>query len=146
MQIVKELVDYGVIGVLFVMSIIAFGIAIERFYFIKRFDFNGIKNIDELEVILTRRLYLIASIGVNAPYIGLLGTVLGIMLTFYEMGKGSNMDVRTIMGSLGLALKATAMGLLVAIPCVFLYNFLLRMVKERMSEFKSLSQGERYGA
>jgi hypothetical protein len=51
----------------------------------------------------------------NAPYIGLLGTVLGIMLTFHTMGA---LAVTTIMIGMSLALKATAAGLLVAIPCV----------------------------
>jgi biopolymer transport protein ExbB len=140
METIRQLVDYGIIGGLFVMSIIAVGIAIERFSFIKGLDLKGIKGIDELEVLLTRRLYLIASIGSNAPYIGLLGTVLGIMLTFYEMGQGTGMDVRTIMVGLSLALKATAMGLLVAIPCVFLYNALLRRVREKMAVYKLLNR------
>jgi biopolymer transport protein ExbB len=71
----------------------------------------------------------IAAIGSNAPYIGLLGTVLGIMLTFYTIGQEGFMDTGKIMVGLALALKATAVGLLVAIPAVSLYNFLLRKVK-----------------
>jgi len=137
MDIIKSLVDYGVIGGLFVMSVAAFAIGIERLSFIKRFDVKGIKTQEELEITLTRRLYLIASIGSNAPYIGLLGTVLGIMLTFYEMGGSDSMDVKGIMVGLSLALKATAMGLLVAIPCIFLHNFLLRKVREKLVLYKT---------
>jgi len=59
----------------------------------------------------------------------LLGTALGIMLTFYMIGKEGFMDTGKIMVGLALALKATAIGLLVAIPAVSLYNFLLRKVK-----------------
>jgi biopolymer transport protein ExbB len=132
----KLAVDYGIIGMLIVMSIIAVAIAIERFSFMRQFDLKGaakrLVSREELETELTKRLYIIASIGSNAPYIGLLGTVLGIMLTFYEMGQGG-MDVKNIMIGLSLALKATAMGLLVAIPCVFLNNMLLRKIREKLT-------------
>ena len=77
---------------------------------------------------MTRNLHHIASIGSNAPYIGLLGTVLGIMLTFYSMGHEGLTNATKIMTGLALALKATAVGLLVAIPSVILYNHLLRRV------------------
>ncbi|MBV5307199.1 MAG: MotA/TolQ/ExbB proton channel family protein, partial [Desulfobulbaceae bacterium] len=79
---------------------------------------------------LTRRLHLIAIIGSNAPYVGLLGTVLGIMLIFYTMGQEGMVDSARIMTGLALSLKATAAGLLVAIPAVVLYNLLQRKVKE----------------
>ena len=78
---------------------------------------------------MTKKLHLIATIGSNAPYIGLLGTVLGIMLTFYTMGREGVMDTEHIMVGLALALKATAVGLVVAIPSVVLYNVLLRKAK-----------------
>ena len=81
---------------------------------------------------LTRRLHLIATIGSNAPYIGLLGTVLGIMLTFYQMGETGIVDTSSIMTGLALALKATAAGLVVAIPAITAYNLLLRKAKEQM--------------
>jgi biopolymer transport protein ExbB len=136
METIKLAVDYGIIGMLIVMSIIAIGIAIERISFIRHFDLKeaakSLKTREELEVELTKRLYIIASIGSNAPYIGLLGTVLGIMFTFYEMGQGG-MDVKNIMVGLSLALKATAIGLLVAIPCVFLNNMLLRKIREKLT-------------
>ncbi len=80
-------------------------------------------------MILSGKLHIIASIGSNAPYIGLLGTVFGIMLTFYTMGKSGFMDTGKIMISLALALKVTAVGLLVAIPAIVVYNLLLRKVK-----------------
>ena len=82
----------------------------------------------ELELFLTRKLHLIATIGANAPYIGLLGTVLGIMLTFYDIG-AVGFDTAKIMKGLALALKATAAGLLVAIPSVACYNLLLRKTR-----------------
>ena len=111
------------------MSIAAFAIAIERYLFfttMKLFDYPERKS---LELALTERLHLIASIGSNAPYIGLLGTVLGIMFTFYSMGQNGFMDTGKIMIGLAMALKVTAVGLLVAIPAVFIYNLLLRKAK-----------------
>jgi biopolymer transport protein ExbB len=89
-----------------------------------------------LELELTKKLYIIATIGSNAPYIGLLGTVLGIMLTFYTMGREGFIDTGKIMAGLALALKATAVGLLVAIPSVTFYNLLLRKVKVLLMQWE----------
>ena len=129
MEWLRLVVDYGIIGFLIFLSIIAIGIAIERFYFFKHIKLDGFTDKKSLELELTNNIHLIATIGSNAPYIGLLGTVLGIMLTFYMIGKEGFMDTGKIMIGLALALKATAVGLLVAIPAVSLYNFLLRKVK-----------------
>jgi biopolymer transport protein ExbB len=68
--------------------------------------------------------------------VGLLGTVLGIMLTFYTMGREGFMDTNKIMVGLALALKATAVGLLVAIPSIVLYNVLLRKVKVLIAQWE----------
>jgi len=147
MESLKLIVDYGIIGFLLLMSIIAVGIAIERYFFIRKFDLKSFleenKTAGELEVLLTKRMYVISSVGVNAPYIGLLGTVIGIMLTFYDISHGS-MNIKSVMIGLSLALKATAIGILVAIPCVFLNNLLLRKAREKIEIFKSLER-EKYG-
>jgi biopolymer transport protein ExbB len=129
MEWLKLTVDYGVIGLLLCMSIVAVAIAVERFNVYKRIRTADFTDKKELELELTNKLHIIATIGSNAPYIGLLGTVLGIMLTFYTMGSQGFMDSGAIMTGLALALKATAMGLVVAIPSTALYNFLLRQVK-----------------
>ena len=129
MEWLKILVDYGVIGLLICLSFVSTATTVERWLVLRRAridDFTGIK---ELELELTKKLHLIATIGSNAPYIGLLGTVLGIMLTFYSMGQTGFMDSTKIMLGLALALKATAVGLVVAIPSVACYNLLLRKVK-----------------
>ena len=129
MEWLRVVVDYGIIGFLIFLSIIAIGVAIERFYFFKHIKLDTFTDQKSLELELTKKIHLIATIGSNAPYIGLLGTVLGIMLTFYLIGQEGFMDTGKIMVGLALALKATAIGLLVAIPSVSLYNFLLRKVK-----------------
>jgi biopolymer transport protein ExbB len=79
---------------------------------------------------------VIGTVAANAPYIGLLGTVLGIMLTFHTMGTSGAIAVSTIMIGLSLALKATAVGLLVAIPCVVLNNVLRRRVSELLTQYQ----------
>ena len=129
MEYLKYIIDYGIIGLLIFMSLAATGIAIERYLFYRAIKFFDYTNRKSLELSLTERLHLIASIGSNAPYIGLLGTVLGIMFTFYSMGRNGFMDTGKIMIGLAMALKVTAVGLLVAIPAVFIYNLLLRRAK-----------------
>ena len=129
MEAIKLTIEYGVLGLLILMSIVAISIAIERLLTYRKLRLSDFKNRKSLELKLTSKLHIIATIGVNAPYIGLLGTVLGIMLTFYSIGDEGVMDTDKIMIGLALALKATAVGLLVAIPSVALYNILLRKTK-----------------
>jgi biopolymer transport protein ExbB len=136
MEWLKIAVDYGIIGFLILLSLIAVGIAIERFQVFRHIKIEIYPDKKALELELTQKLHLIATIGSNAPYIGLLGTVLGIMLTFYTIGQEGFMDTGKIMVGLALALKATAVGLLVAIPSVTLYNFLLRKVKVLLMQWE----------
>ena len=136
MDALKETVDYGVIGLLLVLSVWSVAVAIERWLFYRRVDVRQFPSQQECEIALTKRLVIIGTVAANAPYIGLLGTVLGIMLTFHTMGTSGTMAVSTIMIGLSLALKATAMGLLVAIPCVVLNNVLRRRVTELIARYK----------
>lgn len=128
MEHLHSLIDYGVLGLLLLMSVIAVAVAMERWLAYRSARVEQYADRKELELHLTHKLHLIATIGANAPYIGLLGTVLGIMLTFYDIG-AAGFDTTKIMTGLALALKATALGLLVAIPAVTLYNLLLRRCK-----------------
>ena len=120
----KEMIDYGVLGFLLFLSVIVVGIALERIWFYATMRVSDYDDKRVLEMDLHKRLTLIATIGSNAPYVGLLGTVAGIMVTFSELG--ANTDTQSIMIGLSLALKATAMGLIVAIPSIVSYNLLLR--------------------
>jgi biopolymer transport protein ExbB len=129
MHNLKELIDYGIIGLLLLLSFFAIAIAIERWSFYRKVDVEMFKTKQELEMELTKGLTFIASVASNAPYIGLLGTVFGIMLTFYTIGQEGFVDTKKVMVGLALALKATAVGLLVAIPSSVLYNLLLKKVK-----------------
>lgn len=130
-------VDYGIIGVLVLMSVLAVAIAIERKYCYKKIHWDSFADKHALELQLTKRLHLIATVGSSAPYVGLLGTVLGIMLTFASIGKQGMANPGEIMTGLALALKATAAGLAAAIPAVILYNLLLRSAKETILKWES---------
>jgi len=125
----KEIVDYGIIGLLLFMSFLSFWFYIERLFFFKNINLDEYKDKQLLEIEITKHISIISSNASNAPYIGLLGTVFGIIITFYTMGLTSDIDVKIIMSSLALALKATAMGLIVAIPSMFFYNHLARRIE-----------------
>lgn len=141
MEELRKLVDYGVIGVLIFMSFVAFTVAIERFLFFLRVKPENYKSKALLERDLTKRLYVIGTVASSAPYIGLLGTVIGIILTFYTVGQEGFINSKEIMKNLALALKATAAGLLVAIPSVMVYNYLLRKVREKLLEYEAKHEG-----
>ena len=128
-ELMSEIVDYGVLGLLAFMSFLTLFFWIERLFFYRKVKVENYNTQEELEIDITNNLSIISSFGANAPYIGLLGTVLGIIITFYTMGQTADMDVKHIMSSLALALKATAMGLVVAIPAIFFYNHLNRKVE-----------------
>ncbi len=136
MEWLQSVIDYGVVGLLVVMSITAVAIAIERKLFYRKIHIAAYGDKKALELALMRRLHLIATIGSNAPYIGLLGTVLGIMLTFSAIGRQGLVDTGQIMSGLALALKATAIGLVVAIPAVVVYNLLLNSAKQLILEWE----------
>ncbi len=127
-ELLSQIVDYGIIGVLGFMSFLTLFFWIERLLYYRGIKVQDYKTQEKLELDITNNLSIISSFGANAPYIGLLGTVLGIIITFYTLGQTGNMDVKNIMTSLALALKATAMGLVVAIPAIFFYNHLNRKV------------------
>ncbi len=136
MQWLSAAVDFGVIGLLIALSIIVVAIVFERIFFYRAVDLQTFTNIKALELELTRRLTVVASVASNAPYIGLLGTVLGIMLTFYNMGLDASADASKIMVGLALALKATAAGLVVALVSVVFYNALQRKTKVLLMQWE----------
>ena len=136
MNALQNLVDYGIIGLLLALSLWTVAVAAERWLFYRRVDLAQYPTNLGLEMALTKHLVIIGTVAANAPYIGLLGTVLGIMLTFHTMGTSGTMAVNAIMIGLSLALKATAVGLLVAIPCVVMNNVLRRKVTELLALHK----------
>ncbi|WP_421716849.1 TonB-system energizer ExbB [Arcobacter arenosus] len=135
-EFLKHSVDYGVIALLLFMSFIAVMFFIERLFFYRKLDVNKYKNKKQLDVALTKNLTFIGTIASNSPYIGLLGTVLAIMLTFMTMSEGDIVATK-IMSSLALALKATAVGLVVAIVSMVFYNILSRYAEVLESRYEN---------
>ncbi len=129
MQWMSGLIDFGVIGLLIVLCFIVVMLAVERYSFFRKVDLGAYGSKKELELDLSKNIHFIGTVASNAPYIGLLGTVLGIMLTFYNIGLTTSIDTGEIMINLSLALKATAVGLVVAIVAVILYNTLMKKAR-----------------
>ena len=77
-------------------------------------------------------VYLTTSIA-GGPYVGLLGTVVGVMITFAIIAKSGEVDVNSIAPGIASALLATTVGLLVAIPALFMYSFLNTSIKHTVS-------------
>ncbi len=128
-NLIGSVVDYGILGLLLVMAFLSLFFWIERVLFFKSIDVNIYDTIEELELDLTNNISVISSFAANAPYIGLLGTVLSIIITFYQISINHSIETSFIMSSLSLALKSTAMGLVVAIPAIFFYNHLDRKIE-----------------
>lgn len=89
---------------------------------------------------LERRLSFLGTIGNNAPFVGLLGTVIGIVQAFHELeraglGGSASSDV---MGAIAEALVATAIGLAVAIPAVAAFNYFQRRIKTTLGNAEAL--------
>jgi len=128
-DLISKIVDYGILGLLGVMGFLTLFFWVERLLFFRKVDLAKYKTIEELEMDLTNNTSILATFASNAPYIGLLGTVLSIIITFYQISLDSSFDVSVIMKSLSLALKSTAMGLVVAIPAIFFYNQIDRKIE-----------------
>ena len=137
MEFLKHNVDYVIIGILGLMSFVVVWLTIERLIFYANVKFENYKNQDDFEESVTRNLTTLYIVYSNAPYIGLLGTVAGIMVTFYDMGMSGGIDTKSIMVGLSLALKATALGLIVAIPTLMIYNAFMRKVDGLGNRYKA---------
>jgi biopolymer transport protein ExbB/TolQ len=87
-----------------------------------------------------RRLSILATLASNSPYIGLFGTVLGIVRSFKEMSKDIANASSGVMAGIAEALVATAVGLLVAIPAVVAYNVFKGMVKDAVTNADGLTR------
>jgi len=85
------------------------------------------------------RLQMLATLASNAPYIGLFGTVLGIVRSFKDMSSNMQDASSGVMAGIAESLLATAAGLLVAIPAVMAYNYFKGVVKKRVTSAETLS-------
>jgi biopolymer transport protein ExbB/TolQ len=78
---------------------------------------------------MDRGLTVLATLGSNAPFIGLFGTVLGVIKAFGGLAESSAEGTQAVMASISFALVATAVGLFVAIPAVVAYNVFAKQLK-----------------
>lgn len=140
MEVLKVYLDPIVFSVLGFMSLLVIFFSIERFIFFARLQLDKYVDVKELEEDVSKNLTLLYIIYSNAPYVGLLGTVVGIMIVFYDMGGSGNIDVKSITLGLSMALKATALGLVVAIPTLMIYNAFLRVADKKVNRFKILKK------
>jgi biopolymer transport protein ExbB len=93
-------------------------------------------------------LFILGTLGNNTPFLGLLGTVLGIMRAFYDLGqapKAGAAGTSAVMIGIGEALVATAIGLAVAIPAVMAFNIFQRLLKRVIGRSASLANAIQSG-
>lgn len=89
---------------------------------------------------LEKFLGFLATVGANAVYVGLFGTVLGIMKAFNDLATAPDAGQQTVMAGISMALVATAAGLFVAIPAVISYNFFTKQVRGIMQSLDSVKE------
>lgn len=136
MEFLKDYIDHIIFAILGFMSFLSVWFSCERLIFFMRLNSADYPNEEVLEEALSKNLTALYIIYSNAPYVGLLGTVIGIMITFYDMGMSGGMDAQSIMVGLSTALKATALGLVVAIPTLIVYNCFVRKMDVQLNRYK----------
>jgi tonB-system energizer exbB len=135
MEFLAHYVDYIIFAILGFMSFLVVWFSIERLLFYSKVKASNYKSKALYEEALTKNLTTLYIVYSNAPYIGLLGTVVGIMITFFDMSTASGIDTKAIMQGLSLALKATATGLVVAVPTLIIYNGFIRKVDVLLNRY-----------
>ena len=113
--------------------------------YIKTQDVKKVRQVLDYNIIghrqkLDSRLMILGTLGNNAPFIGLLGTVLGVIRAFHDLGVDPNAGSSVLMAGISEALVATAVGLLVAIPAVVFFNFFKKMEKNYITGEKALAE------
>ncbi len=89
---------------------------------------------------LERNLIVLGTLGNNAPFLGLFGTVLGIIKAFHDLALSGSAGASVVMAGISSALICTALGILVALPAVIANNSFQSLLKRRMSNSESLSR------
>lgn len=89
---------------------------------------------------LEKGTVVLGTLGSNTPFVGLFGTIIGIIEAFHALSTSANPGPEVIMASISEALVATALGILVAIPAVVSYNFFNRAIKKKMANSDATSR------
>jgi biopolymer transport protein ExbB/TolQ len=87
-----------------------------------------------------RALMYLGTVGSNGPFIGLLGTVIGVIISFAELGRNPKGGLEVVGPGISEALVATAVGLLVAIPSVVTFNWFKSLLKQRVNNTDFLTR------
>ena len=87
---------------------------------------------------MEKNLAFLGTLGNNAPFVGLLGTVIGIVRAFRELSASTGQLSAALLAEIGEALVATAIGLLVALPAVAFFNLYQRLIRARISRSEAL--------
>lgn len=87
---------------------------------------------------MEERLSFLGTLGNNAPFIGLFGTVVGIIKAFHDLSLESSGGAKAVMAGISEALVATAMGLFVAIPAVLAFNYFQRRIRSTLSSIEGV--------
>jgi biopolymer transport protein ExbB len=109
----KELMDHAAAGAVSLERHLETRLAVER------------RNLEKHVIIL-------GTLGNNAPFVGLLGTVLGVIRAFHDLGASAGQGPEVVMQGISEALVATAVGIMVALPCVAAFNFIKKRIKDIM--------------
>ncbi len=89
---------------------------------------------------LDRGLTILGTLGVNTVFVGLLGTVIGVIQAFHALATSRTAGPEVVMASVSEALVATAVGILVAVPAVVAYNILMRAIRKKMASSETVAR------
>jgi biopolymer transport protein ExbB len=95
------------------------------------------RRLNETTLGLKKNIWILGTIGSSAPFVGLFGTVWGIMGSFKEIGAAGKAGFAIVSASISEALIATAAGILVAVVAVMFYNYILVKISESLAHFKN---------
>jgi biopolymer transport protein ExbB len=89
--------------------------------------------------VLDAGVAVLASVGSTAPFVGLFGTVWGIMSAMHDISRNGNASIDVVAGPIGEALIATGIGIAVAIPAVLAYNFFVRRLRSVLADYEDFA-------
>ena len=97
------------------------------------------RRIEDERHITERGLAILASVGTTSPFIGLFGTVWGILHALKEISEAGNASLEVVAGPIGEALIATGIGIAVAVPAVLIYNYFVRKLKVQAADLEDFA-------
>ncbi len=96
------------------------------------------RRLNETSMGLKKNIWILGTVASSAPFVGLFGTVWGIMGSFKEIGAAGKAGFAIVSASISEALIATAAGILVAVIAVLFYNYILVKINESMQTFRNM--------